>query len=145
MRLIIVAVLAAGSGALAQRPGQIIFGNMINTTPPPPGVRIPSGPAGRGGGAFGRGFIGPQVAHPRHENAVIVPYPVIWGPSYFGGYDAPPPAYYPQDPGYPAGAYAGYGYAPQAQPPVVIINQNFRPDTANPALHDYTNTPLPEP
>jgi hypothetical protein len=144
MRFLIVAALAAGSIAFAQqRPGGIIFGNMINTTPPPPGVRVPSGPAGRG--AFGRGYIGPQAAHPRHENAVIVPYPVIWGPSYFGGYDSPPPAYYSQDSPYAAGPYAGYGYPQQAQPPVVIINQNFRPDTANPVVRDYSNTPLPEP
>ena len=148
MRLMIVATLLAGSSAFAQmRPGGTIFGNMINTAEPPPGVRVPSLPFGWGGG-FGRGFGGPQVAHTRHEQAVIVPYPVIWGgPSYFGGYDSPPPppAYYPQEPGYQGGGYPGYGYAPQTQPPVVIINQNFRPDTANPVMRDYSNTPLPEP
>ena len=31
------------------------------------------------------------------------------------------------------------------QPPVVIINQYFRPDTANPVVRDYSNVPLPEP
>src|SRR5437879_5138896 len=119
MRLLIVAALVTTSITFAQqRPGGIIFGNMTNTTPPPPGVRVPSGPVGRG--AYGRGFIGPQVAHPRHENAVIVPYPVIWGSSYFGGYDSPPPAYYSQDSAYAPGPYAGYGYPPQAQPPVII-------------------------
>ena len=29
-------------------------------------------------------------------------------------------------------------------PPVVIINQNFRPDTVNPVMRDYSETPLPE-
>ena len=36
------------------------------------------------------------------------------------------------------------GYAPASQPPVVIINQNFRPDTVNPVMRDYSETPLPE-
>ena len=31
------------------------------------------------------------------------------------------------------------------QPPVVIINQYFRPDSANPVVRDYSNVPLPEP
>jgi hypothetical protein len=31
------------------------------------------------------------------------------------------------------------------QPPVVIINQYFKPDTANPVVRDYSNVPLPEP
>jgi len=30
------------------------------------------------------------------------------------------------------------------QPPVVIINQYFRPDSANPVIRDYSNVPLPE-
>jgi hypothetical protein len=143
MRLMIVVTLAAASCAFAQTRGGTMFGNMINTVPPPGG----RGGFNGGGGYFGGGpgfggYAGPRVGHPRHENTVIVPYPVMWGPSYFGGYydspAPPPPAYYPQEPGYPA-------YAQQAQPPVVIINQNFRPDTANPVVRDYSNTPLPEP
>ncbi len=138
-RLVIVAALVTGSSAFAQTRGGTIFGSMVNTVPPPGGGRYFAGhiPGAGGYGGFG-GFGGPQVGHPRHDRAVIVPYPVIWGPSYFGGYDAAPPAYYPPDPGYPA-------YAQQAQAPVVIINQNFRPDTASPVVRDYSNTPLPEP
>jgi hypothetical protein len=145
MRIIMVVTLATASCAFAQTRGGTIFGNMINTVPPPSGY--PREPGSRGfGGGFGGfngygGFARPQAAHPRHENTVIVPYPVLWGPSFGGYYDSPappPPAYYPQEPGYPA-------YAQQAQPPVVIINQNFRPDTANPVVRDYSNTPLPEP
>jgi hypothetical protein len=51
--------------------------------------------------------------------------------------------------GYPDEGYAPYGYAPQDQPnitivnpppqtPQVIINQNFIPEHATPVMHDYT-------
>src|SRR5437016_3985802 len=117
MRLMMVVTLAAGSCAFAQTRGGTMFGNMINTVPPPGGRGgFEGGGRGFGGGGFNGygGFGRPQAAHPRHENTVIVPYPVMWGPSYFGGYydspaPPPPPAYYPQEPGYPA-------YAQQAQP-----------------------------
>jgi len=80
----------------------------------------------------------PQVAHGSHGIAVAVPYPVFYGGNYYD-YDAPsaPMAGYSQ--------YQGSGYDQMTQPPVVIINQYFRPDTANPVLRDYSNAPLPEP
>ena len=82
----------------------------------------------------------PQIPHRSHGVAVAVPYPVFYGGSYYD-YDAPaaPMAGYAQ-PGYP-----GTGYDQAPQPPVVIINQYFRPDTANPVIRDYSNVPLPEP
>src|SRR6478672_3502025 len=42
-------------------------------------------------------------------------------------------------------AYQVPGYEQMTQPPVVIINQYFRPDSANPVVRDYTNVPLREP
>jgi hypothetical protein len=69
---------------------------------------------------------------------------VFYGGGYYD-YDAPSAPYSPdaayqvQVPGY------GNGYDQMTQPPVVIINQYFKPDTANPVLHDYSNAPLPEP
>ena len=67
-------------------------------------------------------------------------------PCFYGGgfydYEAPA-APYSQD-AYQVPAY-GNGYDQTTQPPVVIINQYFKPDTANPVLRDYSNTPLPEP
>jgi hypothetical protein len=85
----------------------------------------------------------PRVPHNAHGNAVAVPYPVFYGTGYYD-YDAPAApyaqdAYQIQSPGY------GNGYDQMTQPPVVIINQYFKADTANPVLRDYSNTPLPEP
>ncbi len=52
----------------------------------------------------------------------------------------------------------GYGYSdpnyaqdpnytndPNSQPPGVLINRNYTPDSVTPVLRDYTNTPLPQP
>ncbi len=81
----------------------------------------------------------PQVPHRSHGIAVAVPYPVFYGGNYYD-YDAPaaPMAGYSQQ-------YQGTGYDQMQQPPVVIINQYFRPDTANPVIRDYSNAPLPAP
>ena len=83
----------------------------------------------------------PQVQHRSHGVAVAVPYPVFYGGSYYD-YDAPsaPMAGYSQ-----YTAQYSSGADPMTQPPVVIINQYFRPDSANPVIRDYSNVPLPEP
>ena len=81
----------------------------------------------------------PQVPHRPHGNAIAVPYPVFYGGGYYD-YDAPA-APYSQD-AYQAQAPVN-GYDQMTQPPVVIINQYFKPDTANPVIHDYSNVPLP--
>jgi hypothetical protein len=83
----------------------------------------------------------PQVAHRFHGIAAAVPYPVFYGGGYYD-YDAPPAPTAP----YSQEGYQVPGYEQQlTQPPVVIINQYFRPDAANPVIRDYTNVPLPEP
>ena len=83
----------------------------------------------------------PPVAHQHHGRSVVaVPYPVYYYGGYYGfGYDSAPLAPQQQQ-----GYYNDPGYADQSQPPVVIINQNYRPEPINPVIHDYTNTPLPE-
>ena len=154
-------LLAAGTVMVAQQPSPTGFGRAIN----PSGVTPMQGGAGFGrmiypstGGppAVQRAPVRPltpnasrtlgappAVAHGNHQSGVIVPYPVYYGGGYYG-YDAPP-APVPADYGYDPYAY-GYGPNAGGQPsPVVIINQNFRPDTANPVIHDYSNTPLPPP
>jgi hypothetical protein len=147
MRLIAVVVLLAGSTAWGQRATSATgFGRISN-----PGGAVPT----TGGGGFGRiiypgtgapaaigsrpgsaGFVAatpPGVSHAVHSGPVIVPYPVFYGGGYYD-YEAPPA----QMAGYPQ-------LGDQMQPsPVVIINQYFRPDTANPVINDYTNVPLPQ-
>ena len=81
----------------------------------------------------------PQVAHRPHGNAVAVPYPVFYGGGYYD-YDAPAAPVAPYSPA----DYQNSGYDQMIQPPVVIINQYFKPDTANPVVRDYSNVPLPE-
>src|SRR5204862_274390 len=77
--------------------------------------------------------------HGNHSVAAAVPYPVFYGGSYYD-YEAPPAPMANQLASYPY-------YSPDAnqQPPVVIINQYFRPETANPVIRDYSNVPLPQP
>jgi len=72
---------------------------------------------------------------------VAVPYPVFYGGGYYD-YDAPAA---PTASDFQYSAQYSNGYDQMTQPPIVIINQYFKPDTANPVLHDYSNVPLPEP
>ena len=153
MKLVALTLLVAGSAALAQqRPNPTGFGSVLypGTGGPPPARAQPpnnrtgfgsvlypgtGGPPGsRPAGGFIRGV--PQVAHPHHGRTVVIPYPVFYGDF---GYDTPPQTYAPA-----AGYENDAGYAPASQPPVVIINKNFRPDTVNPVMRDYSETPLPE-
>lgn len=133
MRLILIAMLATACGAFAQRGGG-------------------HGGYGHGPGGYG----GPVRVSHTHAGVAIVPYPVFYGGySYYydpsmvdGGYGGQPAPGY--DSGY-AGA-PGPGYADPSganggpsQPPVIIINQSFHPDSAAPVLHDYSNSTLPQP
>jgi hypothetical protein len=147
MRLLALAVTLAGSGLIAQSPTG--FGRLSNPSGIPPsqagagfGRLIYSGtggpPAARRPGFApvpGRPLVPPSIAHPYHNNAVIVPYPVFYG-GYYYPYDAPlaPPQGYEGD----------YGYSQQQPAPVVILNQNFRPDTGYPN-GPYGSAPPPPP
>jgi hypothetical protein len=143
-------VLLAAVAAIACGQGGAGFGRMNGAG------AVPGGGPSLGGAGFGRyiypgtgapaavrtgprggGFVAPPPqSHPQgHGRSVIVPYPVFYGASYYP-YDAPPPVDLTALP-------PDYGQYPQS--PVVIINQNFKPDVANPVLRDYSNVPLPEP
>jgi hypothetical protein len=114
------------------------FGRLIY-----PGTGAPA--AARNPRLAGAPLVPPQVPHGSHGIAVAVPYPVFYGGGYYD-YDAPaaPTAPYSQySPQY--NAQYSNGYDQMTQPPIVIINQYFRPDTANPVVRDYSNVPLPEP
>jgi hypothetical protein len=78
----------------------------------------------------------PRVAHVSHAFAVAAPYPVFYGGGYYD-YEAPAAPY-------SQAQYQYQGYDQMSQPPVVIINQYFRPDTANPVVRDYSNVALPQ-
>ena len=124
-------------GAVAGTTGGAGFGRLIYPgTGAPVAVRNPRLP----GSPLVAAPV-PQVPHRSHGYAVAVPYPVFYGPGYYD-YDAPA-APMASDSQYSA-QYSN-GYDQTTQPPVVIINQYFRPDTANPVMHDYSNVPLPEP
>jgi hypothetical protein len=88
-------------------------------------------------------YVAPPLAsHPAHGRAVIVPYPVYYGYGYYG-YDPSIPLAAQSAPAYdadPNSYTSGYG----SQSPVVVINQGFRPDSANGVMHDYSDTPLPD-
>lgn len=101
---------------------------------------------GRSGGT--RGYSHPGGAGGSYRGrTVYVPYGVPVNPfysGYIGGYGYGVP-YDPSLGYYPGLPYAPYGYDQDAQPPAVVVNQNFQPDTVNPVLNDYTNVPLPPP
>ncbi len=144
---LVIGFALIGSSAFAQRGAS--FGSYAN----PSGI---SGGVSTGGAGFGRVLfpgtgapaairpggrggipVAPFASHPFHNRGAVVPYPVFYSGGYYP-YDAPlaPEASsLPQD-------YYNPGY--QQQSPVVIINQNFRPDVVNPVMRDYSNVPLPE-
>lgn len=110
------------------------------------GVALAQRPMSRGGGPRGNRLAGnnryitpPPVAHPVHGAAIIVPYPVYYGAGYYG-YDPTIPLTAQSAPAYDSDPA---NYAAAGQTPVVIINQGYRPDTTNPMIRDYSDTPLP--
>jgi len=154
MRSITAVLILAASATWAQRaPSPSGFGRLSN----------PAGVIGTTGGAgFGRIIYpgtgapvvarnpripgaplvarsAPQVRHGAHAIPVAVPYQVFYGGGYYD-YEAPPAPVGPYSPS----DYQIPGYEQMTQPPVVIINQYFRPDGANPVIRDYSNVPLPE-
>lgn len=151
MRLVILALMVAGSGALAQQqhPNPGGFGSVLypGTGGPPrhgggsgsilfPGTGGPPGTHRPGSPRWS--VLPPPAAHPQHNRTILVPYPVFYG-GYYYGYDPSAPAFSQPAPGYDSGP----GYAPPPSP-LVILNQNYRPEVVNPVIRDYTNTPLPQ-
>jgi hypothetical protein len=153
MRLAVILLVVAGSSAFAQRPNPTGWGSVLypGTGGPPThgaanggfgSVLYPGTGGPPGTRAPARSFVPPRVAHPAHSvhsGTVIVPYPVYYGGYY--GYD-PSLGYAQSAPGYSADAS---NYAAPSEAPVVVINQSYRPETANPVIRDYSNADLPEP
>jgi hypothetical protein len=131
MRLLALALVFTGSGMIAQSPTG--FGRLIYPSGLPPNQQFGAGfgrliypgtggpPAVRRLGSVGSlsNIAPPAVSHPYHGGAVIVPYPVFYGGSFYG-YDAPQAPV--QGDGY------DYGYTAQQPSPVVVLNQNFAPE-----------------
>lgn len=148
MRLVILAVLAAGSVAFAQpRPGQTgAVGVFHGGAVVPPNVGSPAGSAlSRGNGVHLRPgnsqrpwFAPPLMAHPQHGRSTVVYYPVFYG-GYYYGYD-------PSVNGAPAPGYdTGAGYAAPSDSPVVVLSQSYRQEPLPPMARDYSDMPPPEP
>lgn len=81
----------------------------------------------------------PRVAHPGHNRRSVVAVPVyVGGYGYGYGYDlgAPAPV---MAPGYEQPMMAPQ----QVTPPVVIINQGYQPQVANPLVREYNELPEP--
>ncbi len=143
MRPILITLLIAGCTAFAQARGGHANGAYAGRAPSGRGNAPAHTWAGRS--SYGR--------------TAIIPYPVFYGgyyltpPGYGYGYDptasgyADPSQGYYGDPGYAYGSGYGYGpgYGNPSQSPAVMVNPGYRPDPVNPVLHDYSNTPLPEP
>lgn len=147
MKVRVIALCLTATALFAQRSGGGgggHYGRMVNPGGGSAGRLIYPGNgapvAPRAVGALGLPVVTPPpvVPHPLgHGGAVIVPYPVFYGGGYYG-YDAPP-----------APNAGGYYYDPatdtRQDSPVVIINQNYTPDTINPSFQDYTDAPIPPP
>lgn len=148
----VAAVFAQSGRGYSAAPGG--FGNVLypgTGRAPQTQSSTPRPSASRGGYNAGqvRGGAPPNVGHPTHGRRVVVPYPVYvgsyggygYGGGYVSGFDTPAPVYYQDQLGY--GQQQGDAGG-QAVPPVVIINQSYRPETANPQFRDYSDAQLPE-
>jgi hypothetical protein len=101
------------------------------------------GGGGRVGGNVGRGGGGRFRGG---NNVIYVPYAI--GGGYYGGNGYADNGYGDNgygDPGF-GGLQQGYypqqqGYAQPQGPPMVVINQNFIPETAHPVVREYSTDP----
>ncbi len=148
-------IVATSGIALAQLTSPTGFGRNLYPGTGGPGVSRGPGSVSTGGAGFGRNIypgtgapyvvrpsggpvvgrpggrpnytLPPTVPHQTHGRSAIVSYPIFWG-GYYSNIDVPQ-----------AGAYDDRDH-----PPVVIINEAYRPETPNPVMLDYANTPLPQ-
>jgi hypothetical protein len=117
------------------------FGNILYPGGLPPQQQTHAGRLGAviGGGPFPGGGVGgprnPNFPNSRNRT-IVVPYavPVYYGDAYgyAGGYP-----YQQETPNVTV-------VMPQQPAPSVIINHNYSPDTAKPAMRDYSDSDLPE-
>jgi hypothetical protein len=81
---------------------------------PPPGAPRPVGSRPAGPPPVSRPY------YPHYPRTVAVPYPVFIGGGYYPSYDNGSSSY---------------------QSPGAVVNPDYRPDTANPAIIDFSNAP----
>jgi len=118
-----------GSPPHSYTAGNVLYPGGVPPTPPIGSPMLPMGgygqPVARGGTGGGSRGGGSRPNHPGHQPGVVIPV-------YVGsiGYYA--------DPEQPAPAAPAYSQ----DPAVVIVNQEYRPETAHPVVHDYTNVNL---
>src|SRR5262249_47147950 len=131
--------------ALAQLTSPTGFGRNLYPGTGGPGVTRGPVSVSTGGAGFGRNIypgtgapyvvrpsgapvyqLPPSQPHGPPGRSAVVSYPIFWG-GYYSNIDVPQ-----------AGAADDRG-----NPPVVIINEAYRPAAPNPVLRDYANTPLP--
>jgi hypothetical protein len=132
-----------GQGHLPSGQGNILHPGVPSVAPPAASPQPPAVSRARANGNVrARGEV------------VYVPY-VVGGDPFYAGYPGgpiggntfePPPGQY--DPIF--GRYnPGASYSAEAPsstaPPMVIINQNFQPETVRPMLRDYSDAALPQP
>jgi hypothetical protein len=140
-----VALLAALAGlsltqlSQAQQTSPTGFGRQIYPGTGGPGAPVRGGIGTNGGAGFGRMIypgtgapalfrpgsaftVPPTIGHPNHSRGALVAYPVFYGGGYYDSIQTPPPAtpYSEYDLNYPS-----------QRAPVVIINQNFKPDVVS--------------
>jgi hypothetical protein len=113
--------------------GNILFPGGIPTHPPNLGTSV-SGILPKTYGPGGVGLRGGQRRGPDRQRTIIVPYgvPVYYGNDYYGD------AQQQSSPNITV-------VVPQQPTPMVIINQHYTPETADPAMHDYSAIELPPP
>jgi hypothetical protein len=130
-------ILFPGTGGPTAPPRGLAPGLIGNTAPggfgrivypgtgAPVAIRpgVPGNPVFVAPGGIAPGGRGP-IRHPAHSRATYIPFPVFYGDPYasYGIYDVPPAA--TPDTEYDPSM-------PNQRPPVVIINQNFQPDTVS--------------
>jgi len=144
MKLAWIAVMVVPAAAFAQyspgsAPRSYTVGDVLHPggVPPQPaagvpvlpmggyGQRAPGRPSHGGGGGHGR----PNAPHPPHDRSAIVPF--YFGSGYAPGYSEP---------------NVDQQQAQQQQsedPPVLVINQDYKREMLNPVVHDYSNMDIP--
>jgi hypothetical protein len=120
MRILLICAIFAASVFAQRRGGGPTVGRV---GAPPPVGRAPAAPPTARPPAPVRPVAPVRTYYPRGG---VVAYPVFIG----GGYYASP-------------AGGDYGYANSA--PIAVVNQDFQPDSVNPAIIDFTNVPQAEP
>lgn len=162
MRLLAAVLLVSGTAVFAQDSTNSGFGRIVFPGGTGPGPGAPSGngigrvifpgtgapTVMRPGTSPGPVFpilTGPQVPHQAHSNRSIVPIPIFYGGGYYNYDPLPATTLVPVVAQQPyLGPQPYYEPLRQEQPPVVIINQYFRPDGLPADTPAATAAPAPQ-